>query len=211
MRLAAFLFVLLTISGCKKKTDVFIFDCVVFDQKVNVPVNGATIVMSVQRAVGGFNPNFETVGSATSDANGRFVIEVDKEVFYSFRLEINHPQHFNKSFSINPDDVPFSTAYSSTFNLEPKAWVKTHIVNQFGSQTVIFSVDAETDECANCCTDDNIIIQGFPVDSVFKCEIYGEQQASVTGTYVDIGGAVFQINESVFVQAFDTTTINIVY
>ncbi len=211
MRFWVFLFALVAISGCKKKTDAFVFDCVVYDDKVDAPVGGAIVTMSVQRAVGGFNPNYETVGYATTDANGRFVIEVEKEVYYSFRLDINHPQHFDQIFDVNPDDVPFSTAYSSTFSLEPKAWLKTHVVNQNGSQTVIFSIDAESEECTNCCTDNNTILQGFPVDSVFKCEVYGEQQVAVTGTYVDNGGAVIQVNEAAFVQAFDTTTINIIY
>ena len=211
MRFAAFLFLIIAFAGCTKKTDVFVFDCIVFDQKVNAPVVGANVTMSVQRAVGGFNPNFENVGAATTDGNGRFTIEIDKDVFYSFRIDVSDSQHFSGVFDINPDDVPFSTAYSATFNLEPKSWIKTHVINQNGSQTVIFSVDAETDECTNCCTDGNIIIQGFPVDSIFKCEVYGEHQASVTGTYVDNGGAVIQINETVYVTAFDTVTVSIVY
>ena len=211
MRFLAFCFCFLTVSGCTKKTDVFVFDCVVFDQKVNAAVNGANVTMSVQRASGGFNPNYEAIGTAVTDANGRFYIEIDKEVYYSFRVEVNHSQHFSGTFDINPDNVPFSTAYSTTFDLEPRAWLKTHVLNQSGSQTVIFSVDAETDECTDCCTDDNHIIQGFPVDSVLKCQVFGEQQVSVTGTYVDNGGAVIQVNETAFVQAFDTTTIEIIY
>ena len=211
MRFAVFLFILLAVSGCAKKTDVFVFDCVVFDQKVNAPVVGANVSMSVQRAVGGFNPNYENVGVATTDGSGRFIIEIDKEIYYSFRVEVADDQHFAGVFDINPDDVPFSTAYSATFDVEPKAWLKTRVVNQNGSQTVIFSIDAETDVCSNCCTDNNNIIQGFPVDSIFKCEVYGEQQASVTGTYVDNGGAVIQINESVFVTAFDTAVVNVFY
>ena len=126
MRFLALLCVVLAVVGCKKKTDVFVFDCVVFDQRVNAAIENATISMSVQRAVGGFNPNFEVVGNAITDANGRFNIEVEKDVYYSYKIDISHPQHFDNSFSVNPDNVPFSTAYTSTFNLEPKAWLKTH-------------------------------------------------------------------------------------
>jgi hypothetical protein len=128
MRLAAFLFLIIAFAGCTKKTDVFVFDCVVFDQKVNAPVVGANVTMSVQRAVGGFNPNFENVGAATTDGNGRFTIEIDKDVFYSFRIDVSDSQHFSGVFDINPDNVPFSTAYSATFNLEPKSWIKTHVL-----------------------------------------------------------------------------------
>jgi hypothetical protein len=211
MRMLLTLLLTLALAGCDKKTDVFMFDCVVFDLKVNGPVAGASVVMKVQRAAGGFNPNYETVGSAVTDANGRFYIEVDKDVYYSFRVEVSHPQHFSGAFNVNPDDVPFSTAYSSTFDLQPKAWLSTHLINQNLSQTAIFAIDAETETCTACCTSASNIIQGFPIDSVFTCQVYGEQQALVSGTYVDLNGAVHQISESVFVAAFDTTTVTIIY
>lgn len=211
MRITLLLFLTLALAGCGKKTDVFVFDCVIYDQKVDGPVAGATVVMKVQYAAGGFNPNYETVGSALTDPNGRFYLEVDKEVYYSFRIEVSHPQHFNGAFNVNPDDVPFSTAYSTTFNLEPKAWISTHLINQNMSQTAIFAIDAETETCTACCTSANTIIQGFPIDSVFNCQVFGEQQALVSGTYVDQNGAVHQISESVFVAAFDTTTVTIIY
>ncbi len=203
--------VALVFSGCKKKTDVFVFDCVVYDQKVDAPVAGANVIMKVQNAAGGFNPSFVTVGSATTNANGRFYIEVDKAVYFSFRVEVTDSKHFSGTFNINPDDVPFSTAYSTTFFLEPKSWVSTHLVNQNNSQTATFKVDAETGNCADCCETSNTIVQGNSVDSVFTCQVYGEQQIEVKGSYVDENGGINQILESDFATAFDTTVVTIFY
>lgn len=211
MRNALFIGMLLTVAGCTKKSDYFMFDCVVFDQKVNAPVSGASVVMKVQYAAGGFNPNYETVGSAVTDANGRFYLEVPKAVYYSFRVEVSHPKHFSGAFNINPDNVPFSTAYASTFNLEPKAWISTHVVNQNLSQTVTFAIDAETEACTQCCTSSSHILQGFAVDSTFVCQVYGEQDVNWTGTYVDADGGVHQIAQTAFASAFDTTFVNIIY
>ncbi|MBI1287305.1 MAG: hypothetical protein GC178_06965 [Flavobacteriales bacterium] len=208
---AVFLFVLL-ISGCTKKSDVYMFDCTIYDQKVDAAVEGASIVMKVQKVSGGgFNPTYETVGSATTDASGRFYLEVPKDVYYSFRVVVTHPNHFSQNFDINPNNVPFSTAYSATFDVEPKAWVSTHLLNQNLSQTATFAVDANTDECTECCPSSNTILQGASVDTTFICEVYGEQQISVNGTYVDENGGVHQIAETAFVQAFDTTTVTITY
>lgn len=211
MRFLAFVFVAIALSGCTKKTDVFSFDCVVFDEKVNAGVEGASVVMKVQNASGGFNPNYETVGSAVTDANGRFYIEVDKDIYYSFRVEVSHSTHFSKGFDISPDDVPFSTSYSSTFPVEPKSWVATHLVNENASQTVIFSVDAETDDCTQCCSGGNTILQGSAVDTTFICQVYGEQQVAVNGTYTDENGAVHEIAETAYVNAFDTVAVQITY
>lgn len=211
MRAFVFLSLVLMFAGCNKKTDVFMFDCVVFDQKVNAAVEGASVVMKVQNAAGGFNPTYVVVGSAVTDASGRFYIEVDKDVYYSYRVEVFHPNHFGGTFDINPDNVPFSTAYSATFNIEPKAWVATHLINQNSSQTVSFAVDAETDACTSCCSSTLKFIQGSAVDTVFTCLVYGEQQVQITGSYVDQNGGVHQVAESAFASAFDTTTVTIIY
>ena len=202
---------LLILSGCDKRSDVFMFDCVVYDQKVDAPVSGASVIMKLQNASGGFNPTFVTVGSATTDANGRFYIEVEKGVYFSYRLEITDSKHFNGTFDINPDDVPFSTAYSSTFPLEPRAWVSTRLVNQNNSQTATFRVDAETGSCADCCQSSSTIVQGNSVDSIFTCQVYGQQQMEIEGNYVDQNGGLNQISETAFATAFDTTLVTIIY
>jgi len=203
--------ILLILSGCTKKTDVFMFDCVVYDDKVGAGVSGASVIMKVQNAAGGFNPSYVTVGSAITDSNGRFYIEVDKGVYYSFRVEVTDSKHFNGTFDINPDNVPFSTAYSSTFNLEPKAWISTHLINQSSSQTATFKVVGETGTCADCCQSSSTIVQGNSVDSTFTCQVYGEQQIEVKGTYVDENGGINQILKTTFVAAFDTTVVTILY
>jgi hypothetical protein len=211
MRTLVFLSLILVLAGCDKKTDVFVFDCVVYDEKVDAPVSGASVILKVQYAAGGFNPNFETVGLAVTSASGRFYIEVDKDIYYSYRFEVTHPTYFSGTFDVNPDNVPFSTAYSSTFNLEPKSWVSTHIVNQNSSQAVTFKVEAETAGCANCCSSTNTILQGLSVDTTFTCQIYGQQQIEVNGNYLDENGGVHQIAETAFVAAFDTVLVTIIY
>lgn len=203
--------VILVLTGCDKKSDVFMFDCVVYDEKVDAPVSGASVIMKIQNAAGGFNPSYVTVGSATTDANGRFYIEVDKGIYYSFRVEVSHSKHFDRAFDINPDNVPFSTAYASTFALEPKAWVSTHLINQNSSQTANFKVVSETAACADCCQSTSTIVQGSLVDSTFTCQVFGEQQIEVTGTFVDESGGTNQIAETAYAVAFDTTIVTIIY
>jgi hypothetical protein len=126
-------------------------------------------------------------------------------------VEVTDSKHFSGTFNINPDNVPFSTAYSATFPLEPKAWVSTHLINQNNSQTATFKVDAETGSCADCCESSNTIVQGNSVDSTFTCQVYGAQQIEIKGNYVDENGGINQILESAFAAAFDTTVVTIIY
>lgn len=211
MRSVLSLLIIVLATSCEKKPDDFVFDCTVFNNRNNTPVENATVKMFVQRIDGGFNTNYEQVGLTTTDASGQFIIEIEKDVFYSYRIDISHAGHFDKSFEINPDDVPFSTAYSETFEVFPKAWVATHLINQNFSSTATFAVQSDNEDCAECCSGGNTIVQGFPVDSVFVCPVIGEQQVTVSGSYVDMNGMVTQILETAFVQAFDTTTVTVIY
>jgi hypothetical protein len=211
MRVAGFIMAMMILAGCDKKPEEFAFECTIFDAKLNTPVNNASVNLLVQRADGGFNPNFESVGTATTNANGKFYLEVDKEVFYAYRLDVSHSEHFSQSFEIDPDDVPFSSAYEATFEVEPRAWIATHLINQNVSQTANFAVVSDNDNCSECCTGGTTYVQGFTVDTTFVCPVYGEQQVTISGSYTDGDGGVHQILETTFVPAFDTAIVTIIY
>jgi hypothetical protein len=211
MRAIAIIVFIFLIAGCDKKPEDFVFECTVVNSRNSIAVANATVKMFVQRIDGGFNTNYEQVGITNTDASGNFVIEIEKDVFYSYRIDISHAEHFGRSFEINPDDVRFSTAYTETFEMYPKAWVATHLLNQNFSSTATFAIQSDNQDCNECCTGANTIVQGFPIDSVFICPVVGEQQVSIVGNYVDMNGGINQILETAFVQAFDTTTVTVVY
>ena len=212
MRVISILFLVVVCFSCtKQKTDHFMFDCTVFDEKINAAVEGVSVVMKVQSAAGGFNPNWEIVGTTVTDASGKFYLEVEKEVFYAYKVELSHAHHFYKEYEISPDDVPVSHAYEATFNLEPKAWVSVHLENQDISQTVTVAIDGDTENCSECCDGSSIIIQGWPVDSTLTCLMYGNEDAEISGTFVDINGGVHVISETVVAVPFDTTVVSIIY
>jgi hypothetical protein len=201
---------LLLASACTKKTDVFVFDCTVYDDKLAAPVANATVVMKVQRIDNGFNPNFETIGTATTDAQGRFVIEVDKEVFYSIKLDVSHPEHFSTRFDIDPDDVPFSTAYQEKLVLEPKCWLATHLVNQNQALSVTIANNGETADCVDCCPESSTI--AFPPsDTTVYCMLYAGQQVLITGNYTDSNGAPHPIVQTVTTDPLDTTVVTVLF
>jgi hypothetical protein len=90
MRTILFLtFLILTLFGCQKKSDVFMFDCVVFDEKVDAPVAGASVVMKVQNAAGGFNPVYVTVGTGTTMPMGGFISKWKRTFITRFGLRFH--------------------------------------------------------------------------------------------------------------------------
>lgn len=187
------------------------FDCVVFDQKVNAPVEGAMVLVSVQRASGGFNPNWEEIASTTTNASGQFSIDIEKEVFYAYRFEISHPQHFYTEFEVSPDDVPISSAYERTFAVEPRSWVSLHLMNDEVSQAITMSTNGNSDDCTECCNGTNHFIPGWPIDTVLTCLMYGGEDATISGNYADMNGGVHIIAQNVTTVPFDTVEVEIIY
>jgi hypothetical protein len=209
----AFLFILLfTFGGCASSTDVFVFDCVIQNALNNAPLEGVAIVLQGQRVTGGsFNPNFQTLGTATTDANGHFVLEVDKELFNAYRLNISLPQYFNKSVAISPDDVPLSTAYTNTFSLEPEAWVSTRIRNTSESQHLDVTINGSSDNSEESCNALHVIHEGTVFDTTLVCRMYGNRLVATTGNYRNSDGQTIIISNQYTSVAFDTLHINLTY
>lgn len=168
--------------------------------------------LSGQRISGSsFNPNFQTLGAALTDAQGRFQIEVDKAVFNAFRIQLSHPSHFTAVFAISPDDVPISGPYTRTFTLEPLAWVRTRIRNINASQRIDLTVNAPSDGCAGCCDQLRIIREGEVFDTTFTCLAFGGQPVSHTGNYRNSSGGTVIIGQQQQTIAHDTVHIDITY
>ena len=212
MKHAFWIVLLFTFGGCTPSTDVFVFDCVIQSALNNAPLEGVAIVLQGQRVTGGsFNPNFQTLGTATTDANGHFVLEVDKELFNAYRLNISLPQYFNKSVAISPDDVPLSTAYTNTFSLEPEAWVSTRIRNTSESQHLDVTINGSSDNSEESCNALHVIHEGTVFDTTLVCRMYGNRLVATTGNYRNSDGQTIIISNQYTSVAFDTLHINLTY
>ena len=212
MKRTFWIVLLCTFGGCTPSTDVFVFDCVIQNALNNAPLEGVAIVLQGQRVTGGsFNPNFQTLGTATTDANGQFVLEVDKDLFNAYRLNISLPQYFNTSVAISPDDVPLSTAYTNTFSLEPEAWVSTRIRNTSESQHLDVTINGSSDNSEESCNALHVIHEGTVFDTTLVCRMYGNRLVTTTGNYGNSDGQTIIISNQYTSVAFDTLHINLTY
>lgn len=212
MRTLLVAFLLTALAGCSTSTDVFTFDCAVKSTQDDGPLAGVAVVLKGQRISGGsFNPNYQTLGTATTDGDGRFVITVDKDVFNAYSLQLAHPQHFATAFAISPDDVPYTTPYSNTFALRPKSWVTTRVVNTQASQRIDLTVNGPSDGCDACCDAVRLVHDGEVFDTTFTCQMYGAELLSLTGNYRNMDGATVIISEQHATVAFDTLYLQLTY
>lgn len=210
MKQVIFFLLAFIIVGCEDEQDSFVFDCVVYNDALDMPVAGASVNMSVQRPPN-LNAGFDPVSVTTTDANGRFRIEVPKEIYYAFRLNISHPLHFSDEFLINPDNVPFTTPFASTFVLNPKGWLRLQVQNQQGSQRISLYTDPEGEPCESCCSDSPTVLEGADVDTTVFCAVQTPGTVVVNGNAIGNGGNIFQVNATATVSAFDTVDVPVIY
>ncbi len=209
--LTLFSALLLTCAGCDEPSETFVFACEVTSAQ-GQPLEAVEVVLSGQRISGSsFNPNYQTLGTALTDGQGRFTIEVDKAVFTAFRLSAVHPSHFPGTFPISPDDVPISGAFERTFALQPKAWVRTRLHNTNASQRIDVTVDAPSDGCGYCCAQLRIIREGEVFDTTFTCLAFGGSTVVHSGNYRNIDGATVIIAQERTTLAYDTVSVEITY
>ncbi len=212
MKRLIWIFIVPLLAGCSTSTEFFVFDCVIQNALNNAPLEGAAIVLQGQRVTGGsFNPNFQTLGTAATDANGHFVLEVDKELFNAYRLNISLPQYVNTSVAISPDDVPLSTAYTNTFRLEPEAWVSTRIRNTSESQHIDVTINGSSDNSEESCNSLHVIHEGTVFDTTLVCRMYGNRLVTTTGNYRNSDGQTIIISNQYTSVAFDTLHNNLTY
>jgi len=211
-RLYLIILCLFAAASCSEPSDVFVFEGEVLSTDEGAPLADVSVKLSGQRISGGaFNPNFQTLGTDVTEAQGRFRIEVGKEVFNAFRMTFTHHAHFEGVFAISPDDVPFSQPHFRTYTLEPKAWVRTTVRNINASQRIDLTVNAPSDGCAGCCTQLRIIREGEVFDTTFTCLAYGAQPISHTGNFRNSNGGTVIISQQQQTIAHDTVHIEITY
>jgi len=206
------LVLVLVLSSCSKNQENYIFDCSVIAEPEGVPLSGVTFTVSGKRVTGSsFNPNFQPLGSGITDAQGKLFLEVDKAVFSTFQIALDHPDHFSSITEINSDDVPTSGPYERQFTLQPLAWVRTRILNTEGSQRIALTVNAPSNGGEQCCDQLSIIHQGAVFDTTFTCMAFGGQAVTHTGNFQNMEGNTLLIDRSHITLAHDTVAVIITY
>lgn len=207
-----FLIPIVFVTSCSEPTEVFTFDCTVVDAVSQQPLPDVAVTLEGKRVSGGtFNSNFETLGTAVSDAQGRFVIEVDKDVFSTFRIRLSRGGLFGTSASINPDDVPISGAYSNTFSMQPVANVTLRVRNLSGAWDIDFSLSGSDDGCTECCSNLDLAHQGQTLDTTLACRMYGESTLTLVGNVLDSDSLNQLLYEQYVTISGDTLHISLDY
>ena len=209
------LIVISTVVACKKESvGQLRVDGKVTDSRNGTGVSSARVNLNEQVLEGGsFSSAFSQAGTSTSASNGSFELVFDRRNAVSYELEVLKEGYFDKVYTINPENVTTTGAYTKNVLFTPIATLQTRLVNTSplnGNDRIRFRyLNANFDGCA-CCDNEFVVIDGTSVDSILTCDLHGDflikyvwevTRNDTTTTYVD----------SLYCPAFMTSELEIAY
>lgn len=197
-------------GSCKKDPIQYTFAGIVTESNTGIALANANVSVSQRIYEGNVASNFfNSAGLATTGSDGRWEVSFDREKVFEFKLTTNKSGYFESEQIISSGDVLVDETKMVNTILEPKSWIKFHLVNVSGFPTDVFTMihyNFKTG-CSGCTTNDYHYYEGI-VDSTFSVTTTG-------GVYTKFSyknpGAALYIQDSVFTTPFDTVQVNINY
>ncbi len=202
------------IYSCKKDKEKITINGVVTDPNMNVKVSNAHVTISASMVTSGFyNSNYTDIASTTTDGNGAFTFEFEKQKSAGYRIYISKDNYFDNTIDIPDGKIVSGTPYTPTYNIYPVAYVKLHVKNSTPFDTndkIRYSYTSGYTSCFECCS--NVIIKGYGqhYDTISKCKTYGSQNVIINWSVYKAGYDI-AYGDTFFCTPFDTTFYEILY
>lgn len=152
---------------------------------------------------------FNSAGLATSGNDGYWEMTFDREKVFEFKVSMTKSGYFDSEQIISSGDVAVDETKIINETLEPKSWIKFHLVNMSGMSTDLFTMihyNFRTG-CTGCTTNEYFYYEGN-IDSTFTVLTTGGIYTRYS--YKNPGAALY-LQDSVYTTPFDTVEVNINY
>ena len=206
---------LLFISGCCRDcADSFIIQGYVLSNTDGSPCSDFDIKLEHKIIESGsFNDFYQDAAETTTDNNGFYSMEFDRETALAYRISIEEDGWFPVLEEISPElftpNIPLDYDLITT----PRADIDILVYNAppFSSEDkIIVRLLKEFEEYSTCDTEWRAYL-GANVDSTWSCIIPGDiYMPYISIDQTDLENEI-EIVDSVFCPAFETTEINIIY
>ncbi len=194
-------------SSCKKDKNTITIKGVVSDAKGNtIPDVHITLQGTVVQG-GIYTSEFSDIISTSSAADGSYIIETERKMADKYRIRLFKQDYFSYNIDMLADDVPGGKVVEKNLRLDPYAWIKLKVWNEnpiTGEDKIVYKYDDDNAyNCSDCCSNENIIGEGFNYSKTLICKLKGNDYAKISWTVYKEG--VTTGSESIFCAAFDTT------
>ncbi|AEA45389.1 carboxypeptidase-like regulatory domain-containing protein [Fluviicola taffensis] len=206
MKKIIFLFAILTIisgNGCKKKNLTYKINGTVIDSSLNTPLSNAEITISTTSIS---NPAEEVKATLTTDANGYFEYELQREKIQNVRISVNKMNYFSDGTLTTLDNLSLDNDNVFNYNVYAKSWVRLHFVSD-GTKDLKYYKLTGKNNCEECCPTGEMHMVNA-VDSSVICINNGNSPYKI---YYEVVGGSNHGEMEVITAPFQTTEILINY
>ena len=153
-----------------------------------------------------------TIATTTTDANGKFTFQFEKEKSAGYQIYISKTNYFDNIINIPDADVVAGTPYTPIYDFFKIAYLKLHVKNVSPYNTsdqIVYSYTSGYLNCYECCSDVYFVGNGMNYDSTYTCKTYGDQKIIVTWHVVKSADIFY--TDTILCTPFDTTSYQILY
>lgn len=209
-----FLLIFLLVTACGKNERYIQVSGKISDQGFNKAGDAVTVKLKSSKIESGvFNSNYTEVASAITDASGNFSMEVLVEKASGYRFLVSKTDYFESEIDVTTETFEKNETFTANYDIYPKAIIKL-VVNNTSPQGLDDEIkyrftDIEQ-ECKTCCNNSTITGSGPDYSSTSECDVRGQKMFHINWV-VSKKGNQNLYSDSIWVEAFKTTTYNINY
>ena len=195
-----------TFSACKKKKGVYIIEGTLTDNTFAQNMSKQNLQVNILKAGNSGYTNYSTV---STDANGKYHIEVERDLIDQIRIIGTKNNYFPIEFTIPVSSLTVGEAYLKNYATTAKSWVRLVFIHNTGDPNAILEYikTSGKQDCAECCPKTTQTITGFANDTVY-CINNGNDYYGYN--YTIVGTPVLD-SRVAFTPAFDTAEIVLNY
>lgn len=207
-------FIVLAISfSCKKTDQVVHFKGNITEATGGGSLEGVDVSFSEKKIQNGtVNANFSLAGQTTTDNNGNFEFDYQREKTIEVRISAQSENFHQQTIYLDDEDLSLVEDNIVNFNLYSKSWVKFIIKNNSPTNTtdeLKLVKKNPVEGCEGCCQNDAQTFNG-EVDTEFVCATGGNVFFNFNYIVTDNSGVQF-VEDSVYCEPNDTAQIFITY
>jgi hypothetical protein len=194
---------LISLNGCKKKNLTYTINGVITDLTFNTPLANATVSISTTSIS---NPAEEVKATLTTDANGYFEYELNRDKIQNVRISVNKQDYFTDETLTTLDQLSLDDPNVFNYSIYAKSWVRLRFVGD-GTKDVKYYKLIGKNNCDECCATGEMHMVNATDSSVY-CINNGN---TVYQIYYDVLGTSNHGNLEVTTVPFQTTELLINY
>lgn len=212
-KLSIYFFAIIITFSCKKTNQIAHFKGSITEATGGGSLEGIEVSFYEKKIQSGtVNANFNLVGKTTTDNNGNFEFDYQRDKTIEVRISAQSENFHQQTIFLNDDDLSLVEDNIVDFSLYSKSWVKFIIKNNPPNNTtdeLKLVKKNPVEGCEGCCQNDAQTFNG-EVDTEFLCGTGGNLFFNFNYIVTDNSGVQF-VEDSVYCEPNDTAQIFITY